>query len=225
MHAFLKSALATVVSLPLAVAVATPAEAGSRWSYRSTDLTASASWMEMGTLPGGVAGNVHVGFLEVSKSGWAYGQVIDWTCPEGELPPSHGGGHGELAADDWEEPETNCVAESFREIYGDGLDVRISKKLDAATVTGTLQVSDHETGTGGAPAVSMTFTGFGDVASSSWIEKGSEGTSSWVYKYESRTRQATVDGAIGAMGFTDDADDVSSASLAETKTYERGSTR
>jgi hypothetical protein len=227
MHAFMKSALATAVSLPLVVAVATPAEAGSRWTYRSTDMTASTSWIEMGPLPGGVAGNVHVGYLEVSKAGWAYGEVADWTCPAGELPPTGGGGHGEHAAEweDWEEPETNCVVESYREIYGDGLAVRISRKLNTATVTGTLQVSDHGSGTGGAPAVNMTFTGFGDVSRNSWVEKGSEGGYSWVYKYESRTRQATVDGSIGAMGFTDDADDVSSASLAATKMYERGSSR
>ena len=226
MHAFMKSALATAVSLPLVVAFAAPAEAGSRWSWRSTDLTANASWMEMGPLQG-VGGNVHVGFLEVSKSGWAWGEVLDWTCPEGELPPSHGGGHGEknVAEDDWEEPKTNCVVESYREIYGEGLAVRINRKLTTATVTGTLQVSDHETGTGGAPGVNMTFTGFGTVAQDSWTEKGSDGGSTWVYKYESRTRQATVDGSIGAMGFTDDADDVSSASLQQTKSYERGTSR
>ena len=87
---------AAVLSLvPLAsLAVTVPAEAGDRWTYRSSSEGASAEWVEYGELPG-VGGNVHVGFLQAetsSSGGRVFGKVFDYACDPGEVPG--GGGHG-----------------------------------------------------------------------------------------------------------------------------------
>ncbi|HEX8781380.1 MAG TPA: hypothetical protein VF728_09475 [Nocardioides sp.] len=210
------------LTLPLLV-MALPAEAGSRWSYRSSGSSISASWTELGQLTG-VAGNAHVGYLDVDpERDEAYGSVRDWTCPEGELPPSGGGGHHVA-----EEEPTSCVLESVREMYaGDtAIDVELDRKLTTGTITGNLSVVDHDGGGAtAAPPVEMTITGIGEVYSStSYYTDSGDG---WTSRYKDVTslREGVVDGHIGAMGFTDDADDVSSASMRRYRTYERGMSR
>lgn len=208
-----KGALALVCTVPIALATVSPAQAGDRWTYRSSGASLFSTWVEVGTL-NGIAGNVHTGELSADvERDEVYGSVVDWTCPEGELPP-YGGGHGEHAAYE-EEPETNCVVESVRELFaGDALvDVTMDRKLERASITGNLVVADHEGGATGQPAVDMTFTGVGTTFSSTTYESGTDGDYSYTYRTTRSTRQASVDGAIGAMGFTDDADDISTGEM------------
>ena len=152
------AAAALTAAVPLALAAA-PAEAGSRWTERSSGSFADTTWLEMGELPGGVAGNAHVGFLRVEgdKSPWVYGEITDWTCPDGVLPPMFGGGHGE------EPPETECVLESQRSLYNAGpVTLTVDRKLNRATLTGPLEVADHEGGGAtGQPMANITWTGVG----------------------------------------------------------------
>lgn len=216
--------VATAVPL-LVLALAGPAAASDRWTYRSTNDTASTRWVEFGTLPGGVLGEIHVGYLEVyggSGNAEAYGEVADWSCPEGEMPPE-GGGHFE------EEPETNCTLHSRRNIYayGDELSFQIDRKLTKATLTGVLTVSDHDGQLGGRPPVSITWNGVGDIATYSNTGRYTEGGSTTYWKESGSRRTAEIaDGSfIGAMGFTDDADDTSTGEFSSGKYYERSTSR
>jgi hypothetical protein len=208
---------AVLALVPLAsLAVTVPAEAAERWTARSSNDIASSEWVEYGPLPG-VEGNVHVGFLQAraTKSGGeVFGKVKDYSCDPGEVPG--GGGHGE-------EEEGSCDFHGLRFIDGGTITFTVDKKLNTARLTGTLVVNNH--GGTARPPVDMTWTGFGDLSQSSWEESGSEGGTTYLYRYESTRRQATVTGYIGVMGFTDDADDVSSGSIARTKSYERITSR
>ncbi len=112
---------------------------------------------------------------------------------------------------------------SVRYIKDGDITLVVDRKLQTARLTGTLEVDSH--GATARPPVDMTWTGIGDLSSFTSFEKGSEGGSTYVYKYESTSREATVTGFIGAMGFTDDADDVSEGYIEKTKSYERGTSR
>jgi len=201
------AAAALTAAVPLALAAA-PAEAGSRWTERSSGSFADTTWLEMGELPGGVAGNAHVGFLRVEgdKSPWVYGEITDWTCPDGVLPPMFGGGHGE------EPPETECVLESQRSLYNAGpVTLTVDRKLNKATLTGPLEVADHEGGGAtGQPMANITWTGVGGTGTSTYYDKytDDEGNRFTMRRTET-SRQGTLSGTLGAMAFDDDADDES----------------
>lgn len=219
-------AVASAASL-LLLSTTGPALAADRWTYRSTNTYASTQWVELGGLPGGVLGNVHVGYLEAygTTNTDVWGSVSDWTCPEGELPPD-GGGHG---FDEEEPPPTNCELHSERFIFAESgaVTLTVDRKLTTARLTGVLDVQDHATGAGGRPPVDITWTGTGDLATYSSTGKYTEGGTTTYYKETGSTRQAVIaDGSfIGAMGFTDDADDTSTGQLTQGKYYERGSSR
>jgi hypothetical protein len=224
MITMVKAAAALTAAPVLALSLAGTAEASDRWTYRSTSSNAVAEWIEFGALPGGVQGNIHVGYLEVYGSGSTevFGSVADWTCPDGELPPSGGGPHGL----EEEEPEpTNCTLHSERFIFGEDVAFSMDRKLGSATLTGQLSVQDHEGGLSGQPAVNMTWTGIGEVSSWSSTSKYTEGGSTYYVKEVGSSRQAEVSGFIGAMGFTDDADDQSTGYLSTSKYYERSVSR
>ena len=148
-----------------------------------------------------------MGFLRVEgdKSPWVYGEITDWTCPDGVLPPMFGGGHGE------EPPETECVLESQRSLYNAGpVTLTVDRKLNKATLTGPLEVADHEGGGAtGQPMANITWTGVG-------------GTGQHLLRQVHRRRgqplhdaahrdlpRGHLSGTLGAMGFDDDADDES----------------
>ena len=113
-----------------------------------------------------------------------------------------GGGHGGHL----EEPvllveETPCDFLGIRFMDAGDVTFTVDKKLSTARLTGTRVVGNP--GASATPPVDMTWTGFGEVSQSLWYEKG----------------------YIGAMGFTDDADDASSGSIAKTRSYERTTSR
>lgn len=196
---------------------AAPAAASSMGMFRSSGTVANASWVEFGILPG-IRGNAHVGSLAVDASSrtstYVFGNVADWTCPAGQRPPE--GGHGHVLEDEPPpEPETNCTLESVRGIFGHPSMVSFSvdKRLTTARLTGNLSVSDHGTGSAASPPVDMTWTGSGPLYSSTESGSFTDGGSTYRYRYSFSGRDADVDGRIGAMGFSDDADDESSGQL------------
>jgi hypothetical protein len=199
------AAAAVAAAVPLALAAA-PADAGTRWTERSSGSFAETSWLEMGALPG-VAGNAHVGLLRVEgdKNPWVYGDITDWSCPEGALPPMFGGGHGE------EPPESECALESQRSLTNAGpVTLTVDRKLAKATLTGALVVSNHDSGTSAQPMANITWTAIGGTSTSTIYDKYTdEQGNRFTMRRTQTAREGTLSGTIGAMGFDDDADDQS----------------
>jgi hypothetical protein len=197
------AAAAVVAAVPLALAAA-PAQAGTRWTERSSGSFAETSWLEMGELPG-VAGNAHVGFLRVEgdKSPWVFGDITDWTCPDGVMPPMFGGGHGE------EPPESECTLESQRFLYNAGpVTLTVDRKLNTATLTGPLEVANHDGGTSASPMANITWTGVGSTFTNTTYDKSTDDAGNrYTTRRTETAREGTLSGSIGAMGFDDDADD------------------
>ncbi|MDP3891694.1 hypothetical protein [Nocardioides sp.] len=224
------TALLAVVPLLATTLAATPAEARSKWMYKSSETTAEAEWVEWGELPG-VEGNAHVGYLEARGSGattQVWGKVFDYQCDEGEYPGGGGGGggHGKAFFDDDEDKppkEGECDFTGKRKISRGTAVLSIDKKLTAASLTGNLRVENH--GAAATPPVNMTWAGIGGLYEKTWIEEYDDGTLRYYSKYERTSRAALVTGFIGIMDFTDDADDESYAWLARTKSFERGMSR
>lgn len=213
---------AAALAVPLVIATASTANAGTKWTYKSSGSFASVSWMEVGSLPAPVQGNYHLGYLEIrgDKSIDAFGEVYDWTCPDGELPPEGGGGHGGV------EPETNCTLESARFIYADAsmVTLTVDKKLNKATLVGTLSVSDHGGGAANPP-VNMTLTGVGGISKQTSTSTGTDpngGKST--YRTTESSREGVVSGRIGPMVFDDEAGEFSFGYFGTYRTDERGTT-
>jgi len=214
---------AAALAVPLVIATASTASAGTKWTSKSSGSFASVSWMEVGALPDPIQGNYHVGYLEVrgDKSIDAFGEVYDWTCPDGELPPEGGGGHG------GEEPGTNCTLESARFIYADAsmVTLTVDKKLNKATLVGTLSVSEHG-GEGTAnPLVNMTLTGVGGTSKTTSTSTGTDPNGGkYTYRTTDTFREGVVSGRIGPMIFDDEAGEFSYGSFGTFRTDERGTT-
>lgn len=214
---------AAALAVPLVIATASTASAGTKWTYKSSGSFASVSWMEVGELPDPVVGNYHVGYLEVrgDKVPEVYGDVADWTCPLGELPPEFGGGHGE------EEPKTNCTFEGSRFIYADpsAITFSVDRKLNAATLVGELIVSDHEGAGEASPPVDMTWTGIGTTSKSTntWAYSDSNG-SKWSDRTTETGREGDISGRIGGMIFDDEDGEFSNGYFGTYRTDSRQTT-
>ncbi len=204
--------IAALAALPCLVAVATPANAAPKDTFTSktTGGQANVQWTEYDledTL--GLPGNTHVGFLSVFKmSGFTdvFGAIEDYECDPGEAP---GGGHGEPGG------EATCDLLGTRFLSA-GADVGYTADTRAgvATLTGNLVVSNGGHGEPGSvlgnPPVNITWTASSDPYTFRRTETWSNGTVSFSSAVRGTGFEATVSGRIGAMGFTDDADDVSS---------------
>ncbi|MDO7868292.1 hypothetical protein [Nocardioides jiangxiensis] len=214
-----KLLLATcALSLPVALVGASPAEASSRWSYRSTDLSAMADVSITGALPG-ASGNVHLGSIYATSGGWAEVYVSDWTCPDGAWPyPEGDGGEG------YPPEESPCTFEGAHDYSGgpDQVAVSVSKKLAAASIRGTLTSStyDEETGTESTSTVDVgiAFTGTGATWSTTDYSKDAH----YTYKYATTSRAATVSGSVANLDLGAAS---SSGTLTLTRSYERGMTK
>lgn len=206
----IRAGLASVAAMALLLPLAGTAAAGSSSHGKSSGQTASADWVEYGQLPGGVAGNVHVGFLYVDaySSGQAdvFGVVTDWSCDPGEVPG--GGGHGGVEGD--EPVENLCDFEGERYISNEGATFSMNRKGTEASLVGPLRVEGHDGGGAATPMANMTWTAMGAPYTYKGTESFSDGTYSYTYRYTFTGASAVIGGAIGAMGFADDADDESS---------------
>lgn len=220
-----RAALAAALTIPLIAGLTAPSVAGTKSNYRSTGSTATVQWIEFGALPG-VDGNVHSGYLNASgdRTVQAWGFVTDWTCPDGELPPDFGGGHGGGIEAQHEPPPTNCEwhSERFIESGPGDLTLTMDRKLGSARLTGTVQVSNHGGGGGVAtPTVAITWTGVGATSTNTFSEETvDEYGNRWLYSGSQTTREGEVSGRIGAMDF-DEADDIVFGSFGTYKFTER----
>lgn len=206
-------------AVPVVLALGTPAGAGPKDGppVRSTGGQANVDWTEYDLDDRlGLPGNTHVGFLGVYQQvGWTdvYGAIQDFDCDEGEVP---GFGHGE------EPTEGKCDLIGVRWLSGgkDGTDVTftVNPRSGTATLTGRLTVGNggHGEGDGtvlGRPEVDITWTASGgNKYRFQRSERWSDGTFSYRSMVRGSGAEAVVSGRIGAMGFTDDADDTSYAS-------------
>lgn len=212
-----RAALALATSATLVATTAVAAQAGSMWFSRSSGRIVTASWLEVGELPGNVPGNIHFGSMSVEDLGEGaaavFGEVYDLTCPEGVIPEDPwGGGHG----DEGGELDNGCVHEGVRWIEGGDVTFTLDKRLAGATLTGNLDVYGHDGDPAGSPAVNISWTGTGDTYKSTITGRDSDGSSSYQYRYAFSGRAATTTGNMGAMVF-DDAE--GEWSLAEMGTY------
>ncbi len=211
----------------------TPASASSMFFSKSSGRTATASWLEVGTLPGDIPGNFHFGEMQVeelSRGGAnVWGIVFDVQCPNGVFPDGPpGGGHGEKD----EEPVDNpCETVGVRFIDGGNVTFTMDRKLTRATLTGTLNVvgghgdPDAPPQAPATPPVNMTWTGVGDTSTSVNSGRGSDGTTTWSYRYSFSGRSAVVSGRIGAMIFDDEPGEYSFAEMGSYKSVDRERTK
>lgn len=219
----LRAAVALALAVPLAAAtLVAPATAAppDTSSSRTSGGQAFAQWTEYDLEDQlGLPGNVHVGFLSVyQQPGYTdvFGTVQDYDCQEGEVPG--GGGHPE--EEPGEEPDGLCDLLGVRFLSGNGSTTfTVDTKSGTAALTGTLQVSSGGHGEPGEslgqPPVNMTWTATGGTYSFRRTETWSDGTTTYRSRVTGTGFDAAVGGAIGRMGFDDDADDESSG-LVET---------
>ncbi len=221
-RAAVRASIAGVTTVLLALSVA-PAQAGSMFFSKSSGRVASADWLEVGTLPGGVPGNIHFGSMQVEDLGKGeanvWGIVFDMTCPDGFIPEGPGGGHGE-------KPEPNgCTDAGVRIMKGGDVTFTMDRKFKTARLTGTLNMVGHDGGTVGAPPANMTWTGIGDSYRSVESGRYDDDRSSGSYRYSFSGRDAEVTGAIGAMVFDDVEGEYSTAQLGSFRSVSRDRTR
>lgn len=214
------AAATAAATLAISVGATTlPAHAGSMYFSKSSGTTAGASWLEVGTLPGPVQGNAHVGFLFVEDLGKGkarvFGGVEDYECPDGVLPDG-GGGHVE------EPPqEPGCEFVDFRFIEGGNITFKMDRKFTSASLTGTLNVFGHD-GPAGTPAVNMTWTGIGSSYKSTNTYSYTDEFGTYRSRYSFSGRQADVEGNIGPMVFDDEPGEYSSAEMGSYRSMDRG---
>ena len=209
--------IAALSAIPcvLALVVAVPANAAPKDGSKMTQTgnNAYVDWTEYDLDNKlGLPGNTHVGFLSVyTQTGFTdiYGAIQDFQCDPGEVP---GGGHGEPGGD------ALCDLEGTRFLSA-GPDVAYTADLRArvASLKGTLLVSNGghgEPGTVlGRPVANITWTADGAKHSFRRSSVWSDGTMTYRSNERGSGFQAEVSGAIGAMGFTDDDDDVSNGGV------------
>lgn len=210
---------AMAVSGPLLLG-AVPAEAATKWSYRSTNLAANAQFSFAGTIEG-FTGNVHIGYISGTVSDEASVSISSWTCEEGSWP-SYGYEEG---YDDYEGEDDGCTFEDsvhFSSYDGDVV-VNVNKKLTAGSITGTMTSYSYEydggySEPGETTDVSISFTGVGATSTSTEYSRDK----TYSYKSETTRRSAVVTGTVGGfdLGTAD-----SEGSLEATKYFERYNSR
>lgn len=216
----------STAALSAAVAMPSPAMAGSMFFSKSSGRTVNVQWLEVGSLPAPIAGNIHFGeaFVEERSRGRAYawGNVIDLTCPDGYIPERPGGGHGEPSPEHGpgEPPvDPNCTFEGMRFIDGGNLFLKMDRNLTTARLTGNLAVHG-ESGTS-TPPVDATWTGVGSLSSGTDSGTYTDGYSTYSYRYSYTGRQAVMSGKMGPMVFDDEPGESSSGQMATYRSATR----
>lgn len=191
----------------LLVALAPAADARSSSTYTVSGRAANADWTQVdGTPTGGRFGNVHVGYLtaEETSRGRAvvFGWIADFDCQPGQMP-GHGG-HG-IVFEDEPEPEPGCVHVGERHLSGWDVPFTFDRKLDRATLKGRLTLfGGHDGDQLGQPMANMTWTGVGTASRGSYTSRWVEGGTTYTDSYRGTSRNATVGGTLGPMGFDPD---------------------
>lgn len=229
----------TVALGALLIAVAAPTVAARDMFFsRSNGFAVQTQWIQLDRDAGGNRlppmesrpfGNVHIGFLFAQQSSrgqaFAFGEIADLNCPVDYVPP-FGGGHG-----GFEEPENPCTHIGLRSAQGENLPFQVDRKLTSARLGGpgvTIGIfggGDPHGGGGEFIAnvpLNVVWTGVGVVATSKGRQTYNDGTSTWTEAWNVRSRNATMGGVLGPMGF-DPA--LSSGSIEEYSNVSRSRSR
>jgi hypothetical protein len=182
---------AAALALPLALGLAASADAGSRFSAKSSGTFASAYWNDETTL--GTGETVYT-FGSVDAFGdrlvEAYGYVDVVTCPEGVIV--------------WEDEAGECdYTGGFFWAEPGAVTLDVAKKGTAATLTGTVVLS-NEAGDTAVP-LDVSFVGSGPSfrTTSSFTYRDSDGTR-YAFRATNTGRQAEVTGSVGDFDIVGD---------------------
>lgn len=200
-----KILVATLLAATLVAGVVATASARGK-PFRTDGTNASTYWTQVDGPPAADPttqpfGNVHVGWLDVWQTstgkGEAFAWIEDFRCPEGVLP--YHGGHGE------EPTGPTCEWIGSRNGYGKDMAFTIDKKLTTARLTGRLTMTAGGHGGDGTvvgnPKADITWKGTGNTYRSAGTYRSSDGASRWMDRYTYTSRQATMGGILGPMGF------------------------
>lgn len=198
----------TAAALLLLAAAPSPADASYRYSYRSSDRTAYANWLQIDAPVDGIVG-WHLGDMWVYRTGKNLGDAFVWIqdayCPEG-VNPSWGGGH--IASDEPPvEPPPNDDPCTYDFRYGDGfgMEFKMANNLSSATLKGNLTIyGGHGGDPLGRPPVNMTWNGVGSTYQSSSTYRWRSDCCWESSSYKGKFRDAELTGNIGPMGFDPD---------------------
>lgn len=186
MSSTLRRIATAALAIPLAVGMATSADAKSKYQAKSSGNFASAYWeRSVGTGDGATVytfGGLEArGDLQVDVFGW----VDEFTCPDPVTP--------------FEDPESECSYE-FDWIYADPSEVTLTmgKKNASAQLTGTVLIANESGET--EAELDVTFEGFGATyrATNSFTYRDSDGVRFSVRSTDTG-RSATVSGSIGEI--------------------------
>lgn len=191
MSSTLRRIAAAALALPLAVGMATSADAKSTYQAKSSGNFASAYWQDIART--GEGATVYTfGSLEArgDEQVEVFGSVDVVTCPDPITP--------------WEDEFGQCSYDS-RWIYADpgAVTLTMGKKSSSAQLTGTVVLTNEWGETTAALEVSFLGTGPTYRTSNSFTYRDSDGVS---YSFRSRDtgREATVTGSIGDIVITGD---------------------
>ena len=204
-----KVALPALACLTVA-AIASTASAARPDGGRNTYSGASAyvSWTELDPKNLlGLPGNTHVGWLDVQDGGaWGggvHGSIIDFQCEEGQIPDPHGG-------------PSACAFVQERNLESEDGTLTASDSTDS--FKGTIIVTNGGHGVDGnvLARVPANVTWKSTARLTRFSSMNSYDDRGWRISYRSRMSglrsdeaSTVVGGALGRMGFADDADDVS----------------
>lgn len=216
--------LAVLVAATALTAPAAAAAPPSSTASKTNGGSASVQWTEVDLgdalrLPG----NTHVGYLGVyQQPGWTdvYGSIDDYQCEPGQTLPV---GHGTPGPDD-------CALTGTRFLTADPGAVAFTAdaRTGTARLTGALLVKNGGHGDGSVlarPPADITWTSIGGTYSFTRTDSWSDGTTSYSSRVRGTGFDAEVSGWIGAMGFTDDADDTSTAGAESWRETSRSRTK
>lgn len=211
-------AAAAICAVPL-VASAPFAHAGG--GAGETTLThGTGSWLEVGTVPGLLAGNIHrggVSFLDdadPTREDYRSGRIEDWTCPTGVVPPAL------YAIEDPETfPGTACTLEGVLELDLSSTSVSVDERLSMARISGSAVVRQ----TGGAVVttipIDIALEADGAPRRHTDVYRFQDDSGTWITDRTVITsRSAVMAGSLGTIGIADEPDDVTEATLGRQET-------
>lgn len=208
--------VATIAVLGVAplVAATTSAQAGGAGDDYFVK-TATTEWLDRGSVPGLLGGNVHRGVISTSDDqatpGWdnLNGWLEAWTCPAGApVPPL-------FSRDDPEAPPTTCTFQGARELTFSSGAVTYGKKLRSAHITGTAIAADPS-GTNPAVLLPVDVTLRAEGRAETYVDVNryveDDGTKVTI-RSTIVHRTATVSGTVGTLGLGDEASDVTESDI------------
>lgn len=182
---------AAALAIPLAVGLATSADAKSTFQAKSSGNFASVSWEDAQSIGVGQTlytfGNIEArGDRQVDVFGW----VDEITCPDPITP--------------FDDEFADCTYDS-RWIYADpgAVTLTLAKKNASAQLTGTVVLTDGMVDTAVALDVTLVGTGATYRTSNSFSYRDSDGVS-YSFRSKDTGRQATATGSIGDVTISGD---------------------